>query len=64
VPDAYGNVQINQVPLAENLTSPDAQASVESFIYRTSGGSASLESGEANLVFINGNSSISGRVIE
>lgn len=63
-PDSHGNVQINQVSLAENLTSPDAQASIDSFIYRTSGGSASLESGEANLVFINGNMQINGRVAE
>lgn len=63
-PDSHGNVQINQVSLAENLTSPDAQASIDSFIYRTSGGNASLESGEANLVFINGNMQINGRVAE
>lgn len=63
-PDVNGNVQINQVPLAENLTSPDAQASIDKFIYRTSGGSASLDSGEANLVFINGNIEIFGRVDE
>lgn len=62
--DSHGNVQINQVALAENLTSPDAAASIDRFIYRTSGGSASLASGEANLVFINGNTSITGRVQE
>jgi len=63
-PDPHGNVNISQVPLAENLTSPDAQASVDSFVYRTSGGSASLDSGEANLVFINGNVRIVDRVPE
>ena len=62
--DSHGNVQINQVALAENLTSPDAAASIDRFIYRTSGGSASLTSGEANLVFINGNTSIVDRVQE
>ena len=63
-PDSAGNVQINQVSLANNLTSPDAQASIDNFTYRTSGGNASLESGEANLVFINGNMTVQDRVTE
>lgn len=63
-PDRQGNVQINQVSLANNLTSPDAQASIDTFTYRTSGGNASLDSGEANLIFINGNTEASGRITE
>lgn len=63
-PDALGNVRINEVELAKNLTAPDAQASIDTFIYRTTGGSASLSSGEANLVLINGNMITSGRVVE
>ena len=46
-PDASGNVNITNVATADNLTSPDAQASYGTFIYRTSGGNASLSSGEA-----------------
>lgn len=63
-PDATGNVRVNEVELARNLTAPDAQASIDTFIYRTTGGSASLQSGEANLVLINGNMTITGRVAE
>lgn len=63
-PDENGNVTVTNVPTADNLTSPDAQASFDTFIYRTSGGSASLSSGDANLIYIDGNISISGRVLE
>lgn len=63
-PDQYGNVTITNVATADNLTSPDAQASYGTFIYRTSGGSASLSSGEAQLVYIDGNIDIVGRVVE
>lgn len=63
-PDAHGNVTITNVATADNLTSPDAQASYGTFIYRTSGGSASLSSGEAQLVYIDGNIDIVGRVVE
>lgn len=63
-PDANGNVTITNVATADNLTSPDAQASYGTFIYRTSGGSASLSSGEAQLVYIDGNIDIVGRVAE
>lgn len=63
-PDSSGNVAITNVATADNLTSPDAQASYDSFIYRTSGGNASLESGEAQLVYIEGNTNINGRVEE
>lgn len=63
-PDETGNVNITNVATADNLTSPDAQSSYDYFIYRTSGGSASLSSGEAQLVYINGNMKIDGRIPE
>ena len=63
-PDASGNVNITTVATAENLVSPDAQTSYDTYIYRTSGGSASLESGDAELMYIDGNIDIQGRVIE
>lgn len=63
-PDDNGNVAITNVATADNLTSPDAQASYDQFVYRTSGGSASLSSGEAQLVYIDGNIDIVDRVQE
>lgn len=63
-PDASGNVEITNVATADNLTSPDAQASYGQFVYRTSGGSASLTSGEAQLTYVDGNMKITGRVAE
>lgn len=63
-PDASGNVNITNVATADNLTSPDAQASYGTFIYRTSGGNTSLSSGEAQLVYVDGNIDIVGRVSE
>jgi len=48
-------VNITTVATAENLVSPDAQTSYDTYIYRTSGGSASLSSGEAELMYIDGN---------
>ena len=63
-PDADGNVNIVNVPTASNLTSPDAQTSYGTFIYRTSGGSASLTSGDAQLMYIDGNMEIIGRISE
>lgn len=63
-PDATGNVDITNVATADNLTSPDGQASYDYFIYRTSGGSVSLSSGEAQLLYVDGNMKINGRVAE
>ena len=60
-PDIDGNVTIINVPTADNLTSPDNQTSYDKYIYRTSGGDASLTSGPANLIYIEGNMSIVGR---
>lgn len=63
-PDAVGNIDITNVATADNLTSPDAQGSYNYFVYRTSGGSASLSSGEAQLVYVDGNMKINGRTPE
>lgn len=63
-PDSSGNVTVSNVATANNLTAPDAQASYGDFIYRTSGGTASLDSGTANLVYVDGNSIISDRKSE
>lgn len=59
-----GNVTITNVATADNLTSPDGQAIYGEYIYRTSGGSVDLSSGEAELVYIDGNIDIVGRVEE
>lgn len=64
IPDSSGNVTVSNVATADNLTAPDAQASYDIFNYRTSGGNASLASGEAQLVYIDGNMDISGRIPE
>ena len=61
VPDASGNIAITNVATADNLTSPDEQTSYGTYIYRTSGGDVSLASGEARLLYIEGNMEISGR---
>ena len=63
-PDASGNINIVNVPTASNLTSPDAQTSYGTFVYRTSGGSASLTSGDAQLMYGDGNIEIVGRIAE
>lgn len=60
-PDENGNITITNVPTADNLTSPDNQTSYDKYIYRTSGGDASLTSGPASLIYIEGDMSIVGR---
>lgn len=60
-PDAFGDVKITNVATADNLTSPDNQTSYDKYIYRTSGGDASLTSGPAELMYIEGNMNIVGR---
>lgn len=64
LPDSSGNVDITRVPLADNLYSPDNNESYEGYVYRTSGGSADLNSGEAQLSFIRGNTTVNGRIEE
>lgn len=58
-PDENGNVEITRVATAENLVSPDGQTTFDTYIYRTTGGSASIKSGPAQLLYIDGNCSIS-----
>ena len=55
-PDSSGNVQINKVPIADNLDSSIRQQSSGDYIVRTSGGSASLSDGPASLLRVMGNS--------
>lgn len=54
------NIQIDTVPLADNLTSDEAQINTGTFIIRTSGGEASIADGSAWLSDIRGNMSKSG----
>lgn len=52
--DGNGNVQISEVDFAQNLTSDQSQASVGSFILRTTGGSRSVKSGNAQIQEVRG----------
>lgn len=63
-PDEGRNIQIDTVPLADNLTSDEAQLNTGTFIIRTSGGEASIANGSAWLTSIHGNMSKSGYVAE
>lgn len=63
-PDDNRNIQIDTVPLADNLTSDEAQLNTGTFIIRTSGGDASIANGSAWLTDIRGNMSKSGYVAE
>ena len=63
-PDANGNVQINQVPLAANLSSDQNQSSMGAFLLRTTGGSRSVGSGSAQLQEVRGAMNHTGVVDE
>lgn len=63
-PDEYGNVAINRVNLAGDLESSSSQNSNQQYIQRTSGGSASIKSGDAWLSILRGNSVHEGFVPE
>lgn len=63
-PGTDGDIALNSVPYAENLISDSIQTSNASFIMRTSGGTASIESGDAWLMSIKGNSIHEGFVPE
>lgn len=54
-PDSNRNILINTVPLADNLTSDEAQINDGTYIIRTSGGEASIDNGTAFLTSIGGN---------
>lgn len=64
VTEGTRDIQINEVPLADNLTSDATQFNQGTFIERTSGGSASIENGDASLVSIIGNRTHTGVVPE
>lgn len=63
-PDANRNITINVVPLADNLTSDEAQINTGTFIIRASGGEASIEDGSAWMSDIRGNMVKTGYVAE
>ena len=56
LPDANGNVSLNKVPMADNLESSTKQQSSGEYIVRTTGGTASISDGPANLMRVLGNS--------
>lgn len=51
-----GEFHINSIPMADNLKTSAAQTTDEEYILRTTGGSASVESGSAWLSIVHGNS--------
>ena len=63
-PDANRNIQIDTVPLADNLTSDEAQINTGTYIIRSSGGEASIKDGPAMLSEIRGNMVKTGYVEE
>lgn len=63
-PDANGNVQVNEVPLADNLFSPDNMYRENRFVFNTSGGTEDISNGTAEIVSIRGNTEAIGRVPE
>lgn len=58
------DLTLNVVPLADNLTSDEAQINVGTFLIRTSGGEASISNGSAWLSNIKGNMIKTGYVPE
>jgi len=62
--DENGNINLQKVPLADNIYSPDNVENFDTYIYRTTAGSEDISSGEAQLSYIKGNSVVSGRVAE
>lgn len=63
-PDANRDIYIQSVPLADNLTSEEAQINIGTYLERTSGGNAPIESGNASLSTIKGNMIKTGYVAE
>ena len=53
--DATGNVVLNNVPYANDLRTDSAQRVTGIFLERTTGGSASVSTGEARLAVVRGN---------
>lgn len=64
LPDSTGDITVNNVPYADNLTSESSQSGEGTFIIRTSGGEMSINDDEAWLMDIQGNRIITGKVNE
>lgn len=64
LPDNERNIVIDTVPLADNLTSDQAQINTGTYIIRTSGGDASIADGTAWLSDVRGNQVKTGYVAE
>lgn len=64
VADANGAVTLTEVPLAQNLTSDQSQATAGYFLLRTTGGSRSIGNGTAQLQEIRGAMIHTGEVAE
>lgn len=62
--DETRNIRLETVPLADNLSSDDAQFNQGTYLVRTSGGSASIANGAASLSTIKGNMIKTGYVAE
>lgn len=63
-PDDDGDIAIRTVPYAQNLESESSQKDFATFVERTAGGSASINSGEAWLMSIMGNNEHDGFIPE
>lgn len=63
-PDENGNIRLEKVDYADNLTSDSAQDIYGAFSIRTSGGSASIADGDAWCSYIRGNSVKAGYIPE
>ena len=64
VTEGTRDIKVDEVPLADNLTSDKTQYSEGTFVERTTGGSAPIEDGEATLLSIVGNRIHTGYVPE
>ena len=62
--DENGNYQVDEVAFAQNLVADDAQQMSGEFLFRTTGGDASLSDGDATLVSILGRRIHTGAVEE
>lgn len=63
-PDENGNYVVDEVNFAHEIVTDDAQQSSGEFLFRTTGGSASLSDGPAMLVSIQGRSTHTGKTEE
>ena len=63
-PDNHGNITIDEVPYANDLISDRVQTSRDKYLIRTTGGRASIKTGDAWLMRLIGNSVHEGYVAE